>query len=142
MRVSPSSCQQCQLLYVGLDENVGQLEIIIQKDIHQTPLCSQSKNFGHSWTGDVRIDQQYCAIHLHRNAHRQINGAKTFPFSGKRTGNHDQISVLDHARSLVECVRQQGTLDYAELLGYLGSSLVRRDNAIITHFRQIERDSP
>src|SRR5687768_11182248 len=139
--MAPPGCKERELFDICFDQDVRQTQIFIKENIQQTSFCSNTENFWHRRASDVRVDQQHRAVHLHRDAHSQIDSAKTFPFSRKSAGDHDQVPILDHARPLVERVREQRPLNYAKLLGYLRSSLIWRDDAILPHFCKVELDA-
>src|SRR5687768_1793482 len=133
--------EESKLLDISFDQNVGQFQFFVQKDIQQTSFGTEAKNSRYRRTGYVSIHQQYGTIHFHRYAHGEINRTEAFSFSCKCAGNHDQVAILDHARTLVKRIGEQWPLDDAELLGYLRSSLLWRDDPILPHFCLVKRNA-
>jgi hypothetical protein len=94
---------------------------------------------GHARLGDVGIDQQHGAIHFHRHRNREVDRTETLALARQRTGDHDEIAVLDPRGALAERIGDERALDDAEFLGDLALLGVRRDHAHAMQPRQVDR---
>ena len=125
-----SAQQDRQLLDVGLEHHVAQVDAVVDEHVEQATRRRQAEHLGQRRPRDVGVDQKHRVVELHRDAHREVERGEALALAGQRARDHDQVAVLDRRSALARGIEDQRALDDAEFVGDLRARRIGRDDAL------------
>ena len=111
----------------------------VLEQIDQTRPQGEAEPRRNRWLYDIGINQQYGTLQLHGDGHCKVDRGIGLAFARHRAGHHHNIPATNALARGPESVTQNRPLQNPELLCEGTATIVRDQQALPPHKREIER---